>query len=408
MKIVRKIVIGVTGSVAAYKAAELARRLMDENFDVHVAMTAAAEKFVAPLTFEALTGNAVLRAGFPEPGDDPMGHINFTRGAALVLVAPATASFIGKMANGLADDSLGAAILASEAPVMVAPAMNVNMYRHPAVVENIATLAERGVDIIGPARGRLACGDEGEGKMEDVETIVAGTLAFLQRAQDLTGARLIVTAGGTKEPIDAVRYIGNRSSGKMGAAIAEAAARRGADVTLVAAEMSAPVPGGVDVVRVTTAMEMQRELEKLFTGADALVMAAAVGDYHAISVAGAKVKKKDRWDVALAPNPDILAGLGRRRAGQVVIGFAAETENAEKEGREKLLRKNLDMIVVNDVSRPDIGFDSDHNEVILISRDGDVEKTPRRPKGEIAETILDNLSRMLKEKEKMKTGGEAG
>ncbi len=390
-----KIVLAVTGSVAAYKSAEIARRLMDESLSVHVAMTANAEKFITPLTFAALTGNHVLRHGYPAPGDDPMPHITFQRGASLILIAPATANIIGKLANGIADDMLSSMLMASDAPVLVAPAMNANMYNHPSVRKNIETLKQLGAGFIGPATGELACGETGEGKMERVENIVSQVLDRLDLGRDLLGRKILVTAGGAREPIDPVRFIGNRSSGKMGVAIAQAAARRGADVTLVAGAMEIPVPEDIETIYAPTALEMMRTVQERFTDSDVLVMAAAVGDYRARSVASGKIKEKESWDLSLVRNPDIIAKMCALRNKQIVVGFAAETDNAEKSGREKLLRKNMDMIVVNDVSRDDIGFGSDYNEVVIITRSGETIKPQKMSKREIGEIILDRIAGML-------------
>lgn len=387
-----KIILAVTGSVAAYKAADIARRLMDEGLKVRVAMTANAEKFVTPLTFEALTGASALRSSFPEPGEEPMAHITFARGARLILVAPATANIIGKLARGIADDTLSTMLLATDLPILVAPAMNTKMYNHPAVAVNIETLKERGVRFVGPSAGALACGDVGEGKLEEVETIVARVIEELELKRDLRGLKIIVTAGGAREPIDAVRFIGNRSSGKMGVAIAEAAARRGADVTLIAGALETPPPEGIETVSAETAERMLAEVGARFGAADVLIMAAAVGDYRASNITSAKVKKKDEWTIMLAKNPDIISEMARRRRSQVIIGFAAETKNAEKRGREKLLKKNMDMIVINDVSRPGIGFGADDNEATIITRDGETCKAPKMAKIELAEIILDRVA----------------
>jgi len=390
-----KIALAVTGSVAAYKAAELARRLMDERLSVHVAMTANAEKFITPLTFAALTGNHVLRHGYPAPGDDPMPHITFQRGASLILVAPATANIIGKLANGIADDMLSSMLIASDAPVLVAPSMNSNMYNHPSVRKNIETLKRRGVSVIGPATGELACGETGEGKMERVENIVTKVLETLDLGRDLLGRKILVTAGGAREPIDPVRFIGNRSSGKMGVAVAQAAESRGADVTLVAGAMEIPVPEDMETIYAPTALEMMRVVKERFADSDVLVMAAAVGDYRARSVSPVKIREKESWDLALVRNPDIIARMCASRNKRIVVGFAAETDNAEKSGREKLLRKNMDMIVVNDVSREDIGFGSDCNEVVIITRSGETVRPPKMSKTEIGKIIIDLIADML-------------
>lgn len=385
------VVLVVSGSVAAYKAAELARALMELGLDVRVAMTGAAERFITPLTFEALTGGRVLRAGFPEPGEPPMEHITFTRGARLVLAAPATADLIARMAGGLADDNVTSMLLATDLPVIVAPAMNVMMYRHPATQSNIALLASRGVMFVGPESGELACGDEGEGRLAQIPQIITAVREKLSLGDDLAGRKLLITAGGTREPIDAARYIGNRSSGKMGVALARAAARRGAQVTLVAGVMDVEAPANVETVRVESAAAMLDEVERRFPGVDALVMAAAVADYRAEQVSGHKVKKTKRWDLPLVENTDILGRMAERRQNQILAGFAAETHDVEAAGREKLLRKNLDMIVINDVSRADIGFGADDNEVTILTRQGAPERVTKAPKARVADAILDRL-----------------
>ncbi len=387
-----KVILGVTGSIAAYKAADLARKLMDSGLDLHVAMTAHAEKFVTALTLETLTGNSVLRANFEQ--DDPLAHINFSRGAKLIVIAPATANCIGKMAQGICDETFTTMLMATTAPMVIAPAMNSNMYANPSVRANIGLLKERGAKFVNPASGLLACGDVGEGKLADIDEITRSVLDTLDQRLDMAGMDIVVSAGGAREPIDAVRYIGNRSSGKMGLAIAQAAALRGADVTLIAGAMDFDAPAGMKTVRVETTKEMHDAVDQLFDEADALIMAAAAGDYKAMSVAGNKVKKRDSWNIKLVKNRDILMEISKRKKKQVVVGFAAETDNAERNGREKLLKKNLDMIVINDVSRNDIGFGSDNNELTTITYDGYENKTGKAPKTELADIILDQVVRL--------------
>ncbi|MBI5815234.1 MAG: bifunctional phosphopantothenoylcysteine decarboxylase/phosphopantothenate--cysteine ligase CoaBC [Nitrospinae bacterium] len=386
-----KVILGVTGGVAAYKAADLARRLMDLGLGVKVVMTANAEKFVTPLTFEALTGSPVIRAGLPEPGEEPMPHITLGRECSMMIVAPATANIIGKMANGVADDMLSTLLTACGLPVLMAPAMNTKMWQNQPVQDNIEKLKSRGVTVIGPCSGLLACGDEGEGKMAPVEEITAAVADRLGIHRDMIGIKVVVTAGGTREPIDAVRYIGNRSSGKMGVALAREAALRGADVTLIAAAMEACAPDGVNVVKVETAIQMQKAVHIAFEEAHILVMAAAVGDYRVEEVPDKKVKSMEHWQVNLTPNPDILAGAGQRKGDRMTVGFAAETERALEYGREKLAEKNLDMIVVNDVSRRDIGFGSDFNEVTIINKDGVTANIGRDLKENVARKIFDEI-----------------
>ncbi|VAX23263.1 Phosphopantothenoylcysteine decarboxylase / Phosphopantothenoylcysteine synthetase, partial [hydrothermal vent metagenome] len=308
-------------------------------------------------------------------------------------------NFVGKLANGIADDSISTMLMASNLPLLVAPAMNSNMYNHPAVKQNIATLKQRGAIFIGPSAGTLACGDVGEGKLEDVGVITGRVIEELELKRDLRGLKIIVTAGGTREPIDPVRFIGNRSSGKMGIAIAKAALMRGAEVCLIAGALEVDPPEGIEIVKAETAEKMLEQVSARFDGADALIMAAAVGDYHTARVSTEKVGKKEEWDIKLVKNRDIISEMSRRsRSGQALVGFAAETSDIEKRGREKLLRKNMDMIVINDVSRPDIGFGSDENEITIITRKGDARKTSKMAKSDIAEIILDCVARLIAER----------
>lgn len=385
----RNVLLGVTGGVAAYRACDLARRLMESGLDVTVVMTGAACRFVTPLTFAALTGKNVYTDS--ESHGDPMAHIALARKADLIVVAPATANALGKLAHGVADDLLTTTLIAGNAPVMVVPAMNSQMWGNEAVTANVETLRKRGVRFVGPAQGLLACGETGEGKMAPVEEIVAAVAETLALKRDLAGMRLIVTAGGTREPIDAVRYVGNRSSGKMGVALAEAAAARGALVTLIAAAMETPLPDGIEIVRAESTAAMRSALNERFEGCDGVIMAAAVGDYAAVDPAQGKVKKRESWCVELTPNPDLIAELGAKKRGRILVGFAAETDTPVEYGREKLIRKNLDLIVVNDVSRNDIGFGADQNEVTIIARSGETIAAPKAPKREVADAILDRL-----------------
>ncbi len=391
-----KIVLGVTGGIAAYKAADIARRIMELGCAVQVVMTKNAEAFIGPLTFEALTGNKVLRAGLPAPGEDSMPHITLQREACIVLVAPATANIIGKFANGIADDSLSTFLLACNAQVIMAPAMNTMMYENKAVQKNIATLKERGVIIVGPAVGMLACGDEGAGKLSPVEDIVTAVEEALKIKRDFANLNVIVTAGGTREPVDAVRFIGNSSSGKMGFSVAEALKRRGAKVTLIAGATEVKPPDDIKIVNVKTAEEMRLETMSCFDNADILIMAAAVGDYRVMEAENRKVKKSGQWNITLVENPDILMEVSKRKRGQIVIGFAAETENTLENGKEKLLKKNMDMIVINDVSRKDTGFASDYNEITILTRAGELTRHGKALKSELAEIILDNAVKLLK------------
>jgi len=390
MNVRKSLLLGVTGGVAAYKAADIARRLMELRLDVTVMMTAHAEQFITPLTFEALTGNRVIRADLPAPGEEPMPHITMTRRAELILVAPATANIIGKYNSGVADDTLSTTLLATNRPVIMAPAMNTQMWRDRSVQENVATLRERGVIFVDPATGELACGEEGEGKLAPAEEIVAAVGSVINARNDLTGRRFLVTTGGTHEAIDPVRYIGNRSSGKMGLAMATAAWRRGAEVKLIAAHCEVGLPDEIETLRVESAGEMLTAIEKEFAWCDTLLMAAAVGDYHVVERAESKVEKREEWRLTLRPNADILATIAPRKEGRTLVGFAAETGSGRERAREKRRAKGLDMIILNDVSRSDIGFGADNNEVTLITHGGEVEIL-KADKESVANGILDSL-----------------
>ncbi|OUM96439.1 MAG: phosphopantothenoylcysteine decarboxylase [Thermobacillus sp. ZCTH02-B1] len=373
----RTIVVGVTGGIAAYKAAALVSRLTQRGADVRVIMTESATRFVAPLTFQALSRNPVHTDIFDERDPAVISHIDLADRADLFIVAPATANIIAKMAHGLADDMLSTTLLATTAPILVAPAMNVHMYAHPAVQANLRLLAERGVRFAEPGTGPLACGYVGKGRMAEPEEILAAAEALLAEKGaggakgPLAGRRVVVTAGGTIERIDPVRYITNDSSGKMGIAIAEASRDLGAEVTLVAARVSVPLPGGVEIVRVESAEEMLHAVMERFEGADIVVKAAAVADYRPAVRHAAKVKKKeDRLTIELERTPDILAEAGRRKTRQFLIGFAAETEDLEANAMDKLRRKNCDLVVANDVTEPGAGFNTDTNSVIVFDAGG--------------------------------------
>ena len=391
--------LGVSGGIAAYKAVEVCRRLVDAGAWVSPVMTVGATRFVGETTFSALASEPVQRSLFGEA--DPIPHTRLGQAADLVIVAPATARVIGAYAAGISSDLLTATLLATRAPVLVCPAMHTEMWEHPAVVENIATLRRRGVHIVEPATGRLAGGDVGTGRLADPADIVAAAAAVLGASRDLAGISAIVTAGGTREPIDPVRFIGNRSSGKQGYAIAAALARRGASVSLIST-VSLPVPPGVSVVAVETAAEMEAAVGELFDQADAIVMAAAVADFRPKSAAGAKIKKSDGPpDVILEPTPDILAGLGRRRRpGQVIVGFAAETvapagQDLRSYAIGKLESKGADLIVANDVAAPGVGFAHDTNAVLIVGRDGLEISVPLADKQEVAAAVVDALSTLI-------------
>jgi phosphopantothenoylcysteine decarboxylase / phosphopantothenate---cysteine ligase len=393
----KKIVLGVTGGIAAYKAAELARILVKNQADTRVVMTKNAAKFITPLTFEALTGNRVVKKQF-DPRNDPMDHISLGQEADLIIVAPATADFLAKMAVGIADDFLSTMVIAATAPILVCPAMNEHMLAHPAVRENIQSLRDRGVKVLDPATGDLACGASGPGRLPEPEYIFE-TATGLLGPGDLKGRTILVTAGPTMEPMDPVRFISNRSSGKMGYALARVAVRRGAEVILVSGPVGLRPPYGVRLVAVRSAEDMRAAVLQNRSSCDAVIKAAAVADYRPREFCGNKMKKEggDRV-LELVPNPDILAELGRERGGRscVLVGFAAETDSLMNNAREKLKSKNVDMIVANDVSRSDSGFDTDTNLVSILHRDGRVEAFPMLSKDEVADLILDRIAETWK------------
>ena len=390
-------IVGVTGSIAAYKAAELVSRLVKAGIDVHVIMTQNATKLIGPATFRALTSNPVLVDVFDEPREREIVHVSLPDRADVFIIAPATANVIGKLANGIADDMLTTAALAAKCPKIVAPAMNVNMWENPIVIANIDRLRSFGFTIIEPESGRLACGYEGAGRLANVEKIAAKALAYMSGAgTDLADVRILLTAGPTREPIDQVRYISNYSSGKMGYAIAEAAAERGALVTLISGPTSLATPSGVVRVDVETAEEMYRAAIEKFPEADIVICPAAVADFTPIARADSKIKKtSEPLVLELRPTTDILAKLGEMKEHKILVGFAAETDNAEENAKKKLNEKHLDLIVLNDVSDPKAVFGSDTNTVTLISHTGDVQRWPEMPKREIANNILDYIKQNL-------------
>jgi len=389
----KRIVLGVTGGIAAYKAADLCSRLSKLGAQVQVIMTEGATRFVSPLTFQTLSRNDVLVDVFDERHPQVVAHIDVADRADLLVVAPATANIIAKMAHGIADDMLTTTILATRAPILVAPAMNVHMYQHWTVQDNIRRLKDHGVEFIDPVEGLLACGYEGQGKLADPADIVAKIQRMLRTNRDWSGRTVVVTAGPTREPIDPVRFFSNRSSGKMGYAIAAAAQRRGARVLLVTGPTHLSPPPGVEVTVVETAEQMYEAVLSKMDEADVIIKAAAVADYTAVQVAEQKIKKTaDELTVHLRRTPDILAEVSRRRrAGQCIVGFAAETEQVERHAREKLVRKGVDFIVANDVSQSDIGFEVDTNRVTVYGKDGLVEVWPTMSKREVADKLLDLL-----------------
>ncbi len=387
-----KILLGIGGGIAAYKAAELARLLMQQGHEVQTVMTRAAQEFVRPLTFAALTGRKTLTDLFAI--ESAIEHIAVAQEHEILVVAPATADLLAKLAHGLADDFLTTLYLAFTGPVVLAPAMNVNMWRHAATQANLETLRKRGHRIIEPESGYLACGMTGPGRLAEPETIAEAVTREAARRRDLEGETVLITAGPTQEPLDPVRYISNRSSGRMGYALAEAAAARGARVILVSGPVSLAAPAGVELIPVRTATEMREKVFANLDRADIIVKAAAVADYHLGKVPAQKVKKTAaRISLELDPTPDILAELGRKKGERLLIGFAAETENLQQEARRKLESKNCDMVVGNLVG-PDLGFESEENEVILALRTGGMIPLARASKREIADRIFDEALKL--------------
>ncbi|WP_234381653.1 bifunctional phosphopantothenoylcysteine decarboxylase/phosphopantothenate--cysteine ligase CoaBC [Streptomyces sp. NRRL S-1521] len=395
-----KVVLGVSGGIAAYKACELLRRLTESGHDVRVVPTASALHFVGAATWSALSGNPVSTEVWSDVHEVP--HVRIGQGAALVVVAPATADMLAKAAHGLADDLLTNTLLTARCPVVFAPAMHTEMWEHPATQENVATLRRRGALVVEPAVGRLTGVDTGKGRFPDpVELfeVVRRVLARGDLAQDLAGRHVVVSAGGTREPLDPVRFLGNRSSGKQGYALARSAAARGARVTLVAANAALPDPAGVDVVPVGTAVQLREAVLKAAADADAVVMAAAVADFRPETYAAGKIKKKDGEEpapIALVRNPDILAEIAgeRPRPGQVIVGFAAETDDVLANGRAKLARKGCDLLVVNEVGERKT-FGSEENEAVVLGADGSETPVPHGPKEALADTVWDLVARRL-------------
>ncbi|MGH2829048.1 MAG: bifunctional phosphopantothenoylcysteine decarboxylase/phosphopantothenate--cysteine ligase CoaBC [Actinomycetota bacterium] len=386
-----RLLLGVSGGIAAYKAAELARLFVKAGAQVQVVMTEAATRFVGPATFAALTHRSVPTDVFDSP--EMVVHVHLARWADMVVVAPATANLVAKMANGIADDLLANVLLTATCPILVAPAMHTEMWLHPATQENMATLRERGVEVVDPEEGELAGGDEGIGRLAEPATIVRAAAAIASRRGDLAGVRFLVTAGGTQEPIDPVRFIGNRSSGKMGYAVAAEAARRGAAVTLVSGPTHLPDPDRVEVVRVRTAAEMLDAVLGPFDESDVVVKAAAVADFRPSEPAAGKIRKDDGLpQIALEPTTDILAEIGRRKTTQLLVGFSAETEDAVARARKKLSSKNLDMIVTNVVTEPGAGFDHDTNRAVLITAEGTEQELPLQTKAQMARALCDQIA----------------
>ncbi|MFC1847375.1 bifunctional phosphopantothenoylcysteine decarboxylase/phosphopantothenate--cysteine ligase CoaBC [Chloroflexota bacterium] len=392
----KTIVLGITGSIAAYKAADIASKLTQAGAKVEVVMTESATMFVDPLTFRSLTGRPVVTDMFELASEFSIEHVTLAEAADVVVIAPATANIIAKLAAGIADDALTCTVLATGAPVIVAPAMNVNMFHNSITQDNLAKLKARGFTIVDPAYGRLASGKMGLGRLAEVEQIIGTAQQVLGMSGNLAGRRIVVTAGGTQEAIDPVRFVGNRSSGKMGYAVAEAARDRGARVTLITAPTSLPEPVGIEVTQVETAVQMKEAVAKATAQTDALIMAAAVADYQPRSTASQKIKKEASGSdltLEMVKTPDILA---EAKGNFLRVGFAAETEAHVENARKKLKDKQLDIIAANDVTSPDSGFGVDTNRVTLIDRDGKVEELPLMTKREVADKILDKVAGMMK------------
>ncbi len=402
-----KVALGVAGGIAAYKAAEIVRLLQEHGIRVQVVMTEAAQEFIKPLTFAALSAENVITgmfagSGTEEPNiDSAIEHIAVAQSIDALLVAPATADVLAKFAQGIANDFLTTLYLATTAPVVVAPAMNVNMWNHPATQANLDALRKRGVRIVEPGEGYLACGMTGPGRLAENEAIVAAAMEALGASQELTGETVLITAGPTREKIDPVRYLTNRSSGRMGYALAEAALRRGARVLLVSGPAALTPPDAAEITRVESAEQMREAVLKLLPQATIVIKTAAVSDYRPKHTASQKIKGKGALTLELEPTTDILAEIARKKDSQIIIGFAAETENALENARQKLSSKSLDAIVANDVSREGVGFDSDRNAVTIITHD-DVIEVPESTKWEVAQRVLDEIVR-LRDRRKIRT-----
>ena len=406
----RTIVLGVTGSIAAYKAADLCSRLVKRGAKVRTVMTANACKFVSPLTFQAISQNPVATDMFSQPDVWEMEHISLADAADLVIIAPATANIIAKTAVGIADDLLTTTLLAVRCPVLIAPAMNPRMYLHPVTQENIRRLKARGVQVMQPGEGRTACGDIGPGRMPEPEEILSAAEALLARQEDLSGWRLLVTAGPTRQWIDPVRFVSNPSTGKMGYAIAEAAVSRGAEVVLVSGPTFLDAPAGVDLRRVETTYELLDAAVEAFEHCDAAICAAAPADHAPQTVAQSKIKRETNsnttgsvLELKLYPTPDVAAELGRRKSDRVLVVFAAETENLIENALRKMQTKNADMVVANDVTSPGSGFGADTNQVCLICADGSVEQLPLMSKSALAHEILNRIVPLLQKRRPRKT-----
>ena len=388
----KNIVVGISGGIATYKVPELVRLLRKAKVKVHVIMTQNAQEFVGPVTFQTVSNNPVITEMFAPIMTSEVAHIALADKADLMVVAPATANVIAKFASGMADDFLSTTVLATRAPVLLAPAMNVNMYRNSATQENLQILKKRGFFIVGPEKGELACGWEGTGRMSEVENIFHDIKIILE-PKNLKGERILVTAGPTREPIDPVRFISNRSSGKMGYALARAASVRGADVTLITGPTNIDYPAGVETIPVVTAAQMFEETLQCYKSMTTVIMAAAVGDFRLAQPVEKKIKKQNSsLDLSLIKNPDILAAMGKDKDSCFLVGFAAETDDLLNNAQKKLKTKNVDLIVANDVTKQGAGFDSDTNIVTLITPDGQLEELTKSSKHQIAHKILDKIT----------------
>ena len=399
----KKIVLGVTAGIAAYKAAEFVRLLVKEEVEVHVAMTQNAQKFIAPLTFQTLSGNPVISDPFALLEDAEIGHIALADLAELVVILPATANIIGKIANGIADDFLSTMVMATRAPVLFVPSMNVNMWESKALQRNIETLLERGYHLLEPGEGELACHWYGKGRLPELTEVIE-KMEDLFSPKDLRGEQILITAGPTQESVDPVRFITNRSSGKMGYALAQMAGRRGAGVILISGPVSLPLPRrDIKVVPVRSAEEMEKAVFANLEGSSVVIMAAAVSDYRPRVISERKIKKGDSdTSLALERTEDILGRLGKRKRNRILVGFAAETEDLVANAQKKLKGKNLDLIVANDVTRPGAGFDSDTNEVKILYPSGEVKDLPMMSKREVSRLILDDVVSLLRRKKRSK------
>lgn len=401
-----KIALGVSGGIAAYKAAEIVRLLQERGIRVQVIMTQAAQEFIRPLTFAALSGEKVITDMFAAGNEQPniesaVEHIAVAQSIDALLVAPATADILAKFAQGISSDFLSTLYLATTAPVVVAPAMNVNMWNHPATQANLEALRNRGVRVVEPGTGYLACGMTGAGRLAENDAIVTAALEALGASQELNGETVLITAGPTREKIDPVRYLTNRSSGRMGYALAEAALRRGSRVLLVSGPTALTPPGAAELTKVESAEEMRRAVLDLLPQATIVIKTAAVADYRPKAAASQKIKRTGPMNLELEPTTDILAELARYKQSQIIVGFAAETQNALENARKKLASKSLDAIVVNDVSQEGVGFDSDRNAVTIITHD-DVVEVPETTKWEVAQRVLDQVVKLREQKPVLK------